>query len=617
MKNPELQAEINTLKEALSFAQTDDEKAGLQSIIDELEAKEDEPEASTPEPAKTVKFKAGDIVKFGTGTVEIVKIGVKKATVKDHKGFVYQALIPLLTEASQQAVNDFLKATLNEKALLADKRYKPIIADEPEQSKEVVYVEYLNKAKNFAKDKKTFTGKNAYEDAVKWAKDNFEKFDRDMIKYETIIGHPKPEKVLSSTDKIKLINEWQFHNPKTGHMEFKENTPQYVLDIFDETIVNPAKGSDLANIIELAEKASAEYNQEPAERKLHVGDEVVDADGVGYDVFRELGYSKTHGDYQVSVKEANPTGGTLGKEFMFSEKSLTKLVRPAAPQPEYTFFKGTDFKYENLFVFNKAIEDLLTQKVVWETLKENNLREVTILDNNLTSEELIFVSGYVGYGGLEKFGAKGLGLLYEYYTPDEIVKMMWALAHKYKGDLSLDVVCEPSVATGRFFKYAHNSRKVGFEINMYSAVICKLLNPRSTIYNNYFEEQFVKNNASIKSNIYDLPKFNLVIGNPPYGDISQGASKWFAMGEDKYSKATNYIDYFIFRGLDLLVSGGLLIFIVGAEKHAGGNLFLEKGTNKTKQMIAEKADIIDAYKLPTKLFQTTNVSSEIIILRKK
>jgi hypothetical protein len=46
-----------------------------------------------------------------------------------------------------------------------------------------VYIDYLNKKKGFKQDRIKF---NSYEDAVKWAKKNFEKFSPDMIKFESV-----------------------------------------------------------------------------------------------------------------------------------------------------------------------------------------------------------------------------------------------------------------------------------------------------------------------------------------------------------------------------------------------------------------------------------------------
>jgi len=47
-------------------------------------------------------------------------------------------------------------------------------------TKDEVYIEYLNKDKNFQKDRKSF---KSYDDAVAWARENFEKFNPDMINY--------------------------------------------------------------------------------------------------------------------------------------------------------------------------------------------------------------------------------------------------------------------------------------------------------------------------------------------------------------------------------------------------------------------------------------------------
>ena len=42
-----------------------------------------------------------------------------------------------------------------------------------------------------------------------------------------------------------------------------------------------------------------------------------------------------------------------------------------------------------------------------------------------------------------------------------------------------------------------------------------------------------------------------------------------------------------------------------------------KSPNKGQLKIQAKADLIDAYRLPVGMFETTEVESEIIVLRKK
>jgi hypothetical protein len=50
-------------------------------------------------------------------------------------------------------------------------------------NEEKVYIDYLNKKKGFKQDRIKF---NSYQDAVKWGRKNFDKFDPDMIKYESL-----------------------------------------------------------------------------------------------------------------------------------------------------------------------------------------------------------------------------------------------------------------------------------------------------------------------------------------------------------------------------------------------------------------------------------------------
>jgi len=63
---------------------------------------------------------------------------------------------------------------------VSDEKMNPI---KESINEEKVYIDFLNKKKGFRQDRIKF---NSYEDAVKWAKKNFEKFNPDMIKYESI-----------------------------------------------------------------------------------------------------------------------------------------------------------------------------------------------------------------------------------------------------------------------------------------------------------------------------------------------------------------------------------------------------------------------------------------------
>lgn len=283
-------------------------------------------------------------------------------------------------------------------------------------------------------------------------------------------------------------------------------------------------------------------------------------------------------------------------EYKDGGKIPTRTRKQKPPVSEGGYFKGTDYSYHNPYELNRAIEALLDSRP----------------DGDFDAAEQRFLKYYSGYGGLEKYGAEGVGLLYEYYTPTEIARRMWGLAYKY--GYQGGAVLEPSCGTGEFFNYApDDARKTGYETNPYSARICRILHPTVQLETRHFEEVFIKNRDTIRNRIDGLPKFSLVIGNPPYGNF-QG--KFAGMGEKSYTRASNYIDYFIFRGLDLLLPGGLLIYIIGAEVAAGGIPFLAQKSNPIKKEIAEKALLLDAYRLPNGVFDRTDVLPDIIVLQK-
>jgi len=278
---------------------------------------------------------------------------------------------------------------------------------------------------------------------------------------------------------------------------------------------------------------------------------------------------------------------------------------------EHSIFKKKQEKkiditaFKNPYELNRGIEAFLDAN--WD--KEE-----------FTADEMEFISYYSGYGGLDKIGTfskeEFKTILYEFFTPDDIVKKMWALAYKYGyGSIGDNSIFEPSVGIGAFLKYAPKDvRTVANEINKYSAKICEILYPNALVKLMPFEKNFIKNNLSLKGNIDSLDKYSLVIGNPPYG---KAQSKWLSMGDDTYVKAGNFTEYFISRGLDLLMKDGLLCYIVGAEQHTGGTLFLDSGMSAVKESIFEKAELIDAYRLPINVFERTGVSSEILIFKRK
>jgi hypothetical protein len=276
---------------------------------------------------------------------------------------------------------------------------------------------------------------------------------------------------------------------------------------------------------------------------------------------------------------------------------------------EFSFDLST---YKNPYELNKAIERYLDENV--KTFE--NAKDVV-----LSPEAKAFIKNYSGYGGLTKFGEISVGSMFEFFTPKKVIEKMWALAYKY-GYSADGSVLETSVGTGEFLQYANPlSRVVAYEINKYSAMITQILYPFCSVNLEPFEKVFIKDNNTIGNKIESLEKFDLVIGNCPYGDFSilDAKATRYLLGfeEQKFTKAQNYIEYFLRRSIDMLNTNGLLIMIVGAEVRNGAKLFLDSPVSPVKEYLAEHSILLDAYRLPDKTFERTGVTSDIIVLRKK
>jgi hypothetical protein len=258
-------------------------------------------------------------------------------------------------------------------------------------------------------------------------------------------------------------------------------------------------------------------------------------------------------------------------------------------------------KYDNQYQLNKGIEEFMTNKGAEPT--------------TYTADEKAFIKKYSGYGGLSKFGTAGKGAFFEYYTPTPVIRKMWALAYKYgyKGGSIL----ESSVGTGEFLALAPTDASItAYEINPFSADICRILYPQAKVFTQPFEQNFIENNFTIKDRV--IPIYDLCIGNCPYGSFEIVQSRYLSgMGELKHVQAKNYAEYFLRRSLDLLKPGGLLILIIGADVVNGGKLFLDSDISPVKEYLAEHSDLLDAYRLPDSVFERTQVTTEIVVIQKK
>lgn len=212
---------------------------------------------------------------------------------------------------------------------------------------------------------------------------------------------------------------------------------------------------------------------------------------------------------------------------------------------------------------------------------------------------------------------KGQNKLYSFFTPDWLCDVMVKLAIKNGFNPKTGKVIEPSAGTGNFITALRNNgvseKNIrAFELDKTNHKIAKILNPKTPIINGYFEQYFLHPSRFTKiwkgvkgeptwSKLYP---FDLAIGNPPYGTHTNRYSSYF-----KKPKFKQIEQFFIYKGLELLKKGGLLIYITGSG-------FMRGSYEKEKKAIGEIAEFIDAYRMP-KVFKNTQVPTDILIFKRK
>ncbi len=169
-----------------------------------------------------------------------------------------------------------------------------------------------------------------------------------------------------------------------------------------------------------------------------------------------------------------------------------------------------------------------------------------------------------------------------FYTPQIIIDAM------YKAVINMELpadsrVLEPSCGTGNFItripsRY-RNAEITGVEIDATTAKIASYLandNKNVKILNMGYEKTHFENES-----------FDLVIGNVPFGENK--------MIDAEYNKDLLIHDAFFRKSLDKVKKGGIVAFITTSGT-------LDKKNSKIREMLAEKADLVGAIRLPNNAF---------------
>ena len=252
----------------------------------------------------------------------------------------------------------------------------------------------------------------------------------------------------------------------------------------------------------------------------------------------------------------------------------------------------------------KTVEpEQLTSKKDIKAIREQCREILKKPDSEITEADKVILAQYEGAGGLNEVNRTNAGILNEFYTPNNLVEKVWQIVDAYAPNAK--TVLEPSSGVGKFANNRPNNEFTMHELDETSARINKILHPEANVIQGAYQKQFFDEGERVRLSSYQQPKYDVVIGNPPYGKYND---KYKGLGEGK--EFDRYEEYFIDKGLDALKDeNSLLAFVVPSG-------FLNTVNDKQKEIIASKGKLVDAYRLPVGAFPTTEVGTDIIIMKK-
>ena len=234
-----------------------------------------------------------------------------------------------------------------------------------------------------------------------------------------------------------------------------------------------------------------------------------------------------------------------------------------------------------------------------------------------TAEEQQVLSRYVGWGGManafspdnrryeelktlltaDEYKAARASVLNAHYTSPTIIRAIYDAAAQF--GFENGKILEPSMGVGNFFgmlpERMKDSQLTGVELDSISGRIARKLYPNADIKITGYENTKFADNS-----------FDFAVGNVPFGDYS--------LHDKRYDKEHLLIhDYFFVKSLDKVRPGGVVAFVTSKGT-------LDKANPAARRLMAEKADLLGAIRLPNTAFKANagaSVTTDILFLQKR
>lgn len=230
-------------------------------------------------------------------------------------------------------------------------------------------------------------------------------------------------------------------------------------------------------------------------------------------------------------------------------------------------------------------------KIAWETIGEHPNKG----DYERTSQAI--------------FDSIKNSVLTAFYTPKEVVNAVGdAVQHTLDVfGIKAESMLETSAGIGGFLPICQSaSKKIAFEKDYVSSLVCAALNPNVDVYNECFETIGEHDDTNIK--------YDVVASNIPFGDVKVFDKAWLSQNDDVHRQAQSKLHtYFFVKGLEQLEDGGILAFVTSrGVADTEGNKYL-------RQWLVDNGNLLAAVRLPDNLFMDGSgieVGSDLIIFQR-
>lgn len=301
--------------------------------------------------------------------------------------------------------------------------------------------------------------------------------------------------------------------------------------------------------------------------------------------------------------------GSVGFTDMFSDKETSDTPALSADRHNYRITADSLSVGGAKTKFRNNIEAI------------NLLHELNFENRFATPDEQEVLSKYSGWGGLamafnenndtwaneftelytvlspDEYEQARASTLSAFYTPSEIIDGIYQFLNNI-GFTGGDIL-DPSAGVGNFFgripkNMMNSSRLFAVEKELVSGNIAKQLYPTVDITVDGYE-----------NTAFNKESFDAVISNIPFGDFGVIDSAY-----DKYNFKIH--EYYFIKSLDLVHTGGVIAFVTSKG-------VLDRKSDSFRNMLAERADLLGAIRLPNNAFKSagTEVTSDIIFLQKR